>query len=61
LLSTSLAAGVDIKVISKILGHSTYAFTADVYTEVAEELNESAAAAIAAYMPRRARNVPSEG
>jgi integrase len=52
-----LAAGVDIKVISKILGHSTYAFTADVYTEVAEELADSAASAIAAYMPRASRPV----
>jgi len=30
-------------------------FTADVYTEVAEELADAAAAAIAAYAPRAAR------
>ena len=46
--------------ISEILGHSTSAFTVDVYTEVAEELAESAAAAIAAFVPRRASNVPLE-
>jgi integrase len=48
-----LAAGQPIKVISEILGHATSAFTADVYTSVAEELAESAASAIAAYVPRR--------
>jgi alcohol dehydrogenase class IV len=46
-------AGVQIKVISEILGHATSAFTADVYTEVAEELAEQAATAIAAFVPRR--------
>jgi integrase len=48
-----LAAGQPIKVISERLGHATSAFTADVYTEVAEELDAAAAAAIAAYIPRR--------
>jgi len=56
-----LAAGQPIKVISEILGHATSAFTADVYTEVAEELAESAAAAIAAFVPRRASDVPADG
>jgi integrase len=56
-----LAAGQPIKVISEILGHSTSAFTVDVYTEVAEELAESAAAAIAAFAPCRASNVPAGG
>jgi integrase len=53
-----LAAGQPIKVISEILGHATSAFTADVYTEVAQELADSAAAAIAAYIPRRDRPKP---
>jgi hypothetical protein len=48
-----LAAGQPMKVISEILGHATSAFTADVYTEVADELADAAAAAIAAYIPRR--------
>ncbi|MFI6513571.1 tyrosine-type recombinase/integrase [Streptosporangium sp. NPDC050855] len=62
-----LTAGVPIKVISEILGHATSSFTSDVYTSVAEELSEQAAAAIAAFVPRqkrntavRAINVPSE-
>jgi integrase len=50
-----LAAGQPMKVISEILGHATSAFTADVYTEVADELADAAAAAIAAYIPRRGR------
>jgi hypothetical protein len=51
-----LAAGVEPKVISQMLGHATVAFTMDVYTEVAEELAEAAAAAIAAFIPRRRRS-----
>ena len=48
-----LAAGVEPKVISQMLGHATVAFTMDVYTEVAEELAEVAADAIAAFILRR--------
>ena len=58
---TSFAAGVPIKAISEMLGHATSAFTADVYTEVAEELAEAAAVAIAAFIPRRAKTVPAGG
>jgi len=54
-----LAAGQPIKVISERLGHATSAFTADVYTEVAEELDAAAAAAIAAYIPRRNMSAPT--
>jgi integrase len=50
-----LAAGQPPKVISETLGHSTVAFTMDVYTEVATELAEAAALAIAAFIPRKAR------
>jgi integrase len=59
-----LAAGQPIKVISTILGHATSAFTADVYTSVGGELAESAAVAIAAFIPRgaaRANIVPTSG
>ncbi|MEU6033930.1 tyrosine-type recombinase/integrase [Actinomadura sp. NPDC047616] len=48
-----LAAGVDLKVVSEILGHATMAFTGDVYAVVAENLAEDAAATIAAFVPRR--------
>jgi len=53
-----LAAGQHIKVISKILGHATSAFTADVYTEVAQELADAAASAIEAFVPRKGRTAP---
>jgi integrase len=55
-----VAAGQPAKVVSEVLGHSTVAFTMDVYTSVAEELAESAAAAIAAYVPRRGRTGAAE-
>ncbi len=61
------AAGQPPKVVSEVLGHSTVSFTMDVYTEVAEELADAAASAIAAFVPRkskigprRASNVPAE-
>lgn len=50
-----LAAGVDMKVVSEILGHASAAFTSDVYAVVAESLAEDAATKIAAFVPRRAR------
>jgi integrase len=53
--SMLLAAGQSPKVISEILGHATVSFTMDTYTEVAEELADAAAAAIAAYIPRQNR------
>ena len=53
--SMLLAAGVDLKVVSETMGHSTVAFTADVYVTVAEELSEAAAVAIEAFVPRKAR------
>lgn len=55
-----LAAGQPPKVVSEILGQATVAFTMDVYEVVAEELGEAAAMAIAAFVPRRASNVPAE-
>lgn len=54
--SMLLAASQPPKVISNRLGHATVAFTMDTYTEVAEELDAAAAAAVAAYIPRR--NMP---
>ena len=53
--SLLLAAGVDLKTVSQILGHSTVAFTADVYAVVAEELEEAAASAVQAIVPRKAK------
>ncbi|WUH97760.1 site-specific integrase [Spirillospora sp. NBC_00431] len=47
-----LAAGVDLKVVSEILGHASVAFTADAYTTVVDELAEDAAIKISAFVPR---------
>jgi integrase len=62
------AAGQPVKVVSEVLGHSTVAFTADIYVTVAEELADAAASAIEAFVPRknkivpgRASNVPASG
>ena len=43
----ALAAGIDMKTISAILGHSSYAFTADTYGDVVNELKKAAADKIA--------------
>ena len=44
-----------------MLGHARSAFTADVYTEVAEELAQAAAVAIAAFILIRAKTAPNGG
>jgi len=49
----SLAAGVDIKIVQEMLGHSTSSFTRDVYTSVVPEIATAAAEAVAAIVPRR--------
>jgi integrase len=59
--SMLVAAGQPVKVVSAVLGHATSAFTADVYVTVAEEVAESAAEAVAAYVPRRASAGPQRG
>jgi integrase len=48
--SLMLAAGVDMKVVSERLGHSTIAITADLYTHVAEEVHRKAADRFDAWM-----------
>lgn len=49
----SLAAGVDKKVVSEMLGHSRYQFTEDTYTSVIPELMQAAAEAVVGIVPRR--------
>jgi len=41
-----LAQGVPLAVISNVLGHASYAITADVYARVGDELKGEAAAAM---------------
>jgi integrase len=52
----SLSAGVDIKVVQEMLGHSTSAFTRDVYTPVVPEIAAAAAEAVAAIVPRKGQH-----
>jgi integrase len=52
----ALAAGVDLKVVQDMLGHSSLAITADTYTSVLTELAHQAADAIAARIPRTTAN-----
>lgn len=49
----SLAAGVDMKIVSETLGHARSSFTADVYVSVIPEVAKAAAEAVAAVVPRR--------
>ena len=50
LLSTSLAAGADLKVVQDQLGHSTITLTADTYTSVLPETARTAAERTAALL-----------
>jgi integrase len=49
--SLALAAGVQMKVVSERLGHSTTGITADLYTHVSPAVAHAAADAIAAIVP----------
>jgi integrase len=51
--SLSLAAGVDVKVVSAELGHATTHFTQDTYQSVFPEVARAAAEATAALVPLR--------
>ncbi len=50
--SLALAAGVPMKVVSDLLGHSTVTITADTYTSVLPEVAQEAANALAKIIPR---------
>jgi integrase len=50
--SLALAAGVPMKVVSDLLGHSTVIITADTYTSVLPEVAQEAANALAKIIPR---------
>ncbi|WP_150241758.1 tyrosine-type recombinase/integrase [Nocardiopsis quinghaiensis] len=52
--SLSLAAGTDLKVISEMLGHRNYKYTADTYVHVMPKHDQVAAEAVTGVIPRRA-------
>jgi integrase len=63
-----IAAGVDDKFVSDVLGHASSSFTKDVYAVITEEMATDATTRIAAFIPRQNRlvavgasSVPSGG
>ena len=50
----ALTAGVDIKVVSEQLGHTTTQITRDIYLSVMPQVAQAAAEAAAALVPRAA-------
>jgi integrase len=51
----ALAAGVDVKVVSEQLGHSTSTLTRDTYQSVVKQLHRNAADAVAEKIKRTRR------
>ena len=49
----SLTAGVDLKTTSEMLGHSSIAITADIYSHVLPQVQQAAAEAVGQLMRRR--------
>ena len=49
-----LKAGVPLKVVSEMLGHTTIAITADVYDHVTADMRRDAARALQEMLARRA-------
>jgi site-specific recombinase XerD len=54
---SSLEAGEELAVISKMLGHADYSTTVDVYSHLSAERSKVAAARIDALLKRRAEAV----
>jgi len=51
--TVSLTAGVDLKTTSEMLGHSTIAITADIYSHVPPKVQQAAAEAVGQLVTRR--------
>jgi Phage integrase family len=56
--SLLLAAGVDIAVVSKILGHGSISITSDTYAHLLQGVGEAAAEAACALLPRAPEGHP---
>jgi integrase len=57
----ALAAGVDMKVVSGMLRHSSQTITADTYTSILPDVAREAAEAVAAMVPRQAARAGGSG
>jgi hypothetical protein len=60
LLSTSFAAGTDLKVVQETLGHSSIVLTCDTYTSVLPEIAHRSAEATAKLVLAAARKLPDD-
>lgn len=58
--SLALAAGVPMKVVSDLLGHSSLAITADTYTSVLPEVAMAAAETVDEIIPRQVHHVQQD-
>jgi Phage integrase family len=56
--SLLLAAGVDIAVVSKIMGHGSISITADTYSHMIANMGQAAAEAASALVPRHRAGTP---
>jgi Phage integrase family len=56
--SLLLAAGVDIAVVSKIMGHGSISITADTYSHMIANMGKTAAEAASALVPRAPKDSP---
>lgn len=57
----ALSAGVDIKVVQEMLGHSSSTITRDTYTSVLDDAKHAAAAAISGLLSPRETSLPDPG
>ncbi|MDQ1736398.1 MAG: hypothetical protein QOH56_2649, partial [Pseudonocardiales bacterium] len=58
--SLLLAAGVDIALVSKLLGHSSIAITSDSYAHLLDRVGRDAAERASALVPRAAKQALGE-
>jgi integrase len=57
--SLLLAAGVDIALVSKVMGHSSIALTSDMYSHLLDGVGRDAAGRASALVPRRPKTITS--
>jgi hypothetical protein len=58
MLTTSLAAGVELKVVQDMMGHASIVLTADTYTSVLPEVARTAAEQVASLILKAGRLIP---
>jgi len=56
----ALTAGIDVKLVQDLLGHTTSSFTRDTYMSVADEARRTAADTLAAFLTHRDKTTPGD-